>query len=99
MNSSAIPDQPFTLSLWHRKQAAMLYHFASLDHLKGLHRMVNQLIDGVVDPLLDLAGPRFCPGRSALGHPQHLGKLVQQCMAIFKRLPSIAGQGYRRAGL
>lgn len=33
----------------------MLYHYASLDYLKVLHRLVTQLIDGVVDPLLDLA--------------------------------------------
>ncbi len=33
----------------------MLYHFASIDYLITLHRMVSQLIDGVVDPLLDLA--------------------------------------------
>jgi hypothetical protein len=45
----------FDLTLWHKKQAAMLHHFASLDYLKVLHRLVTQLIDGVVDPLLDLA--------------------------------------------
>ena len=33
----------------------MLYHYASLDYLKGLHYLVGQLLDGVVDPLLNLA--------------------------------------------
>lgn len=33
-------------------QAAILYHFASFDYLKGLHRMVTNLMDGVVDPLI-----------------------------------------------
>lgn len=45
----------FTLNSWQKKQAAMLYHFASLDYLKGLHRMVSDLMNGVVNPLLVLA--------------------------------------------
>ena len=45
----------FTLSTWQKKQAAMLYRFASLDYLKGLQVMVNKLINGTVDPTLDLA--------------------------------------------
>jgi hypothetical protein len=44
-----------TLSSWQKAQAALLYHFASLDYLKELHRMVSNLMDGVVDPLLTLS--------------------------------------------
>ncbi len=55
MNTQLATTFAFPLSAWQKTQAAMLYHFASLDYLKGLHRMVSQLMDGVVDPLLDLA--------------------------------------------
>lgn len=40
---------------WRRAQAAMLYHFTSLDYLRALHKMVSDLIGGFVDPLLDMA--------------------------------------------
>jgi hypothetical protein len=40
---------------WQKKQAAMLYRFASLDYLKGLHRMVSDLIDGILDPIIALS--------------------------------------------
>jgi hypothetical protein len=53
--STPTPSAVVRLSQWQIKQAAVLYHFASLDYLKGLHRMVSSLIDGVVDPLLALA--------------------------------------------
>jgi hypothetical protein len=43
------------LNPWQKAQAAILYHFASSDYLKGLHRMVSNLMDGVVDPLLTLS--------------------------------------------
>jgi hypothetical protein len=43
------------LDQWHKIQAAMLYHFASLDYLKGLDRMVSNLINGTIDPLLALS--------------------------------------------
>jgi hypothetical protein len=43
------------LTTWQNKQAAMLYHFASLDYLKALHRMVSDAIDGFIEPLLLLA--------------------------------------------
>lgn len=43
------------LSPWRRAQAAMLYHFTSLDYLRALHKMVSDLIGGFVDPLLDMA--------------------------------------------
>jgi hypothetical protein len=55
MNIQSATTSSFTLTTWQKTQAAMLYHFASLDYLKGLHRMVSQLMNGVVDPLLDLA--------------------------------------------
>jgi hypothetical protein len=50
-----ISDAHEKLSAWHSKQAAMLYHYASLDYLLMLRRMLTQLIDGQIDPLLDLA--------------------------------------------
>lgn len=42
------------LNSWNEAQAAMLYKFASVEHIKGLHRLVTQLIDGEIDPLLVL---------------------------------------------
>ncbi len=33
----------------------MLYHYASHDYLAGLHKLVGDLVDGFVDPLLDKA--------------------------------------------
>lgn len=50
-NASANPE----LTAWHCKQAALLYHFASVERLKELQRMVSAVIDGVVEPLLLLA--------------------------------------------
>ena len=41
--------------IWHCKQAAMLLHFTSLEYIKGLHKLINDLINGFVDPLLELA--------------------------------------------
>lgn len=43
------------LGAWQRKQAAMLYHFASLDYLKGLHRLVSDAMNGFIEPLLSAA--------------------------------------------
>ncbi len=54
MSTSNLNSAPL-LSTWQKKQAAMLYHYASLDYLKELQQLVNQAVDGVVDPLLDLA--------------------------------------------
>lgn len=44
-----------SLTAWQKKQAAMLYQFASLEYLKGLHQMVSTLIDGVLDPMVELS--------------------------------------------
>lgn len=54
-NPSILPKPKFPLTAWHKVQAAMLHHYASLDYLKTLQKMVSNLLDGVVDPLLDLA--------------------------------------------
>lgn len=51
MITSATPIA-FELTYWQKKQAAMLYHYASLDYLKGLQQLVSDLIDGVIDPLV-----------------------------------------------
>ncbi|MES2743160.1 MAG: hypothetical protein V4754_19725 [Pseudomonadota bacterium] len=45
---------PFEMTQWQKKQAAMLYHFASMGYLKGLQQRVNDLI-AFVEPTLDLA--------------------------------------------
>ncbi|MES2743165.1 MAG: hypothetical protein V4754_19750 [Pseudomonadota bacterium] len=47
-------NSPFELTQWQKKQAAMLYHFASMEYLKGLQQRVNDLI-AFVEPTLDLA--------------------------------------------
>lgn len=44
-----------TLDSWHQIQAAMLLHFTSLEYVKEIQKLVNDLINGVVDPLLELA--------------------------------------------
>ena len=53
MNTKMISQ--FELDPWRRRQAAMLYHYSSLDYLKGLHALVTNLIQGVAEPALDLA--------------------------------------------
>jgi hypothetical protein len=55
MANTTSSQQNQALSPWHRRQAAMLYHFASIDYLKEIHKLVNDLINGVANPLLDLA--------------------------------------------
>lgn len=45
-------SNPTPLTDRQKLQAAILYHFASFDYLKGLHRMVTNLMDGIVDPLI-----------------------------------------------
>ena len=52
----------FELSLWQKRQATVLYHYASLDYLKGLKLRVDALINGT-DVLLDTAQQQ---GRDAL---------------------------------
>src|ERR671918_2762027 len=47
-------NQPFTLDRWQKRQATMLYHFASLDYLKQLKQMLDDFVKGV-DITLDLA--------------------------------------------
>jgi hypothetical protein len=50
-------EREFTSELtpWQKKQAAMLYYFTSEDYLRTLHKMVRDLVNGVVEPMLDLA--------------------------------------------
>lgn len=55
MRPQEASSTPIRLTAWQKKQAAMLYHFSSLEYLRGLHKMVSDLINGVVDPLLDMA--------------------------------------------
>ena len=50
------------MSLWQRRQATLLYHFASLDYLKGLKPLIDALINGS-ELLLDTAQEQ---GRDAL---------------------------------
>jgi hypothetical protein len=40
---------------WHNVQAAMLHYFTSVEYIEQLHFLVTQLINGTVDPLLELA--------------------------------------------
>jgi hypothetical protein len=61
MSNAILPHS--SPSPWHARQAAMLYEYASLNYLKKLHKVVTQLIDGVVDPLLTISASQ---GRDAL---------------------------------
>jgi hypothetical protein len=45
---------PFQLTAWQKKQATILYHYASLDYLKGLQQRLNDLM-AFIDATLDLA--------------------------------------------
>jgi len=56
------------LAPWHRRQATLLYHFASLPYLKGLLEKINQLIS-VTDDILEDRGGLDAAGRS-LAHWQ-----------------------------
>jgi len=44
----------FELSLWQRKQAALLYHFASYSYLQGLQQRLHELMQ-FAGMTLDLA--------------------------------------------
>jgi hypothetical protein len=44
----------FSLSLWQKRQAAILYHYASLDYLKGLVTKIDEVLD-FLSPTLDTA--------------------------------------------
>jgi len=44
----------FQLNKWQKRQATLLYHFASLDYLKGLKKLLDDFVNGV-DITLDLA--------------------------------------------
>jgi hypothetical protein len=48
------PSTSYTLDRWQKRQAAMLYHFASDDYLKPVLSMVNALL-GEADAMLDQA--------------------------------------------
>jgi hypothetical protein len=45
----------YALTPWQKKQAALLYHFSSLNYLKRLHHMVSLLVEGQVDSVLHTA--------------------------------------------
>ncbi|MDB5773460.1 MAG: hypothetical protein JWM42_3834 [Burkholderia sp.] len=49
-----IMNKPFDLTPWQKMQVTLLYHFASLDYLKGLQKRANDVI-ALIDPILDLA--------------------------------------------
>jgi len=48
------PPTEFQLDKWQKRQATLLYHFASLDYLKGLKKLLDDFVNGV-DITLDLA--------------------------------------------
>jgi len=51
------------LTAWQKKQAGMLHYFVSEEYLRELHRIVTQLVDGHIDPLLETVKAQ---GRDAL---------------------------------
>jgi hypothetical protein len=51
------------LPSWQKKQAGMLHYFTSEEYLRQLHRLVTQLVDGNIDPLLETVKAQ---GRDAL---------------------------------
>ena len=63
MNSDLRPaGDTFELNVWQKRQAALLYHFASLEYLKGLKQRIDALTSGA-DVLIDEAQAQ---GRDAL---------------------------------
>ena len=48
------PEPEFILNKWQKRQATLLYHFSSMEYLKGLKKLLDQFISGV-DITLDLA--------------------------------------------
>jgi hypothetical protein len=41
------PKPEFHLNKWQKRQAALLYHFASMDYLKGLKKLLDDFVKGV----------------------------------------------------
>lgn len=55
MNRSQESTSSSYLTPWQKAQAVMLYHFTSVEFLTALHKLVNDLINGFVDPVLEMA--------------------------------------------
>lgn len=53
-NDTNAPAKPFALQHWHQRQAAMLYHYASLDYLKGALERAHRVV-AVAEGSLDEA--------------------------------------------
>jgi hypothetical protein len=49
-----VPNAPFQLTTTQKQQVSLLYHFASLEYLKGLQQRLHALLASI-DPTLDLA--------------------------------------------
>ncbi|MHA4866258.1 hypothetical protein ACXZ1M_00990 [Duganella sp. PWIR1] len=49
-----MPNAPFQLTTTQKQQVSLLYHFASLEYLKGLQQRLHALLASI-DPTLDLA--------------------------------------------
>jgi hypothetical protein len=100
------PSMP-TLHPWQKIQAAMLYHFASIDYLKELHQMVSNLIDGTVDPLLalsknqnrdsDLSDPRWGTRNTRNNWSNKAWPFLRDLQLSLAK--AIAGRAFERYGI
>lgn len=61
-----MPIKYLELNPWHKRQATLLYHFASIEYLKGLLPQIDDLI-AFTDRLLDERGKFDAYGRAELG--------------------------------
>jgi hypothetical protein len=104
MSFTSIAEKSPVLSPWQCKQAAMLYHFASLEYLKGLHRMVSDAINGFIDPLLSLAqqqnrdsvlvDPRWGTRNTAANWANNAWPFLKEFQASLAK--DIAGRAFER---
>lgn len=107
MNLPVLDAEPPSLTAWQKKQAAMLYHYASLDYLKQLHQMVSDLIDGVIEPLLILAkeqgrdsvliDPRWGTRNTVENWSNNAWPLLKEFQASLAK--DIAGRAFERYGV
>jgi hypothetical protein len=104
MNLPISQTQQHLLTIWQNKQAAMLYHFASLDYLKNLHRLVSDAIDGFIEPLLVLAkeqgrdsvliDPRWGARNTAENWSNNASPFLKEFQSSLAR--DIAGRAFER---
>lgn len=97
--------EPFDLFPWQKRQAALLYHFASMDYLKGLLPRIDELI-AFTDALVERRAPLDAVGRAELNWGPtdtvaHFGTYAYPALQEFRETTvwDIAQRSFERYGI